>query len=309
MKMIRHIAYIPLIICLHTANIFSMELSTDDFSLKRLADITTEELNTIDDAANILISLQNRQNNEYTRVTLQKKTTARVSPKFSFKNSDKIFWRYAQSGNYEKVEDILNNPNERTLFPILSNAQAMFKIIFWLSTSKRESIEPSNDILLTLDILLSDKQIQDLLDNQLAARLLMHLTRKGNASRLDTFMKHDGLVAKISQEKAISAVAFLVKRGCNGMLRILLNNKKICSLLDRNSAIDALALSEEGQADKVRRTTLCTLLENDSIYELVKDLNLTQYLSTESLQYIHKKTNQKNVRLLIEKFLKKQHGR
>jgi hypothetical protein len=292
--MIRLIAYIPLITCLGTTNIFTMEPSTNNNSSQQ----------EFDDAATILISMRNRQSNDCVYIPLQETITIKTLPVSAPNKNNQIFVKSAHSGNHKKVESILNDPNERTQFPILSNAQAMFKIIFWLSTSKRNFNESSNDIFaLTLDTLLNDKQIQNLLDNQLAKRIFVQLTRKGNASRLDAFMKHDDLVTKISQEKAITAVAFLVKRGCNGMLKILLNNKKICSLLDRDSAINALALSEEGQADKVRRATLCTLLENDTIYELVKDLNLTEYLSTESLQYIHKKTIKKNVRLLIEKFI------
>jgi hypothetical protein len=303
MKMIRLIAYIPLITCLGTANIFTMEPSTDNSSQQELDDAATKESNMIDDAARILTSMRNRQSNDCVYVPLQEAVKIRTSPELAPNKNNQSFVKYAYSGNYEKVESILNDQNKRTLFSILSNAQAMFRIIFRLSTSKREFHEPSNDILLTLDILLSDKQIQDLLDKRLTEKLLTRLTQKGNALRLDAFMRHDDIVTKISREKALGSIAFLVRRGCNGMLKILLDNKKICSFLDQDSAIEALKLSEEGQADKVRHAPLLTLLENNTIYNLVKDLDLTQYLSTESLRYIRNKTQNNNVLLLVKKFI------
>ncbi len=311
---IKLVASIAIAICLPLTTTFAMEKQNyRNISLDDLVAIAAAEANYSDDikeAADILTTLKNKQyafallyeNNNHTYIPLSdavKREAAYLTSKVCTKN----FIKYVTTGVYKTVEYILNNSAERAKVTILSDSEKMFKLISALIMAKRQLNVHHNDIsALTLEVLLNDVAIRSLFNTDQVNKFLTRLTRKGNALRMKALIKHNDLAEKINIQTAQEAVMFLARRGQNAILQVLLDNESVCMLLEQETIIQAFKSANEGQADgRFRRSVLCTLMENDIIYNLIQNLDLTCYLSHDSLQYVYRNTQNQKVVLLIEK--------
>lgn len=317
MKIIKNITLILIFTCFQTKIIFPMsDMKQNARSVEELVELATknnlDETDDINLAAIILTTIQDRKdlkqlNNkkkEQKRYKVPTKIKKTIPPKIESNIKVQNFVRYVQNGNNKNIISILNDPEARTRLPMLLNSTTMFQLLCAVAASKKKLNEYNEDIFVTtFSILLSDEQIHQLLNPEQINKLLTKIVYRGTALRLELFLEFNNFTTQINPSVAQNAMLFLAGRGHNFMLQTLLNNPIICSKLDKNSALSALKKADAGQADRVRRNTLCTLLENDTVYNLLKNLDLNNYLSKESLQFIHKKTTKNNVKHLIKNLL------
>lgn len=306
MKIIKNTLLLAILAVASTKIIFPMiKINRAMDELTGASSNNLDETDEINLAAIILTTIQdhedlkqlNNNKKEQTYYSFPTSVSSKIDPNVNVKN----FVLYAQNGNYENIISILNNPERRTL-TILSDSTVMFRLLCTIAASKKKFNEYNEDIFATtFAILISDEQIHHLLSTEQINKLLTKIINKGTVSRLESFLKFDDFAEQITQFVAQNAIIFLAGRGHNFMLQTLLNNPIICSKFDQDTALKALKKAETGQADRVRRSTLCTLFENDIIFNLLKNLELNNYLSKESLQFIYKRTTKRNVKYLMEK--------
>jgi hypothetical protein len=287
MKNIRHLVCLSILNFLTISQNYSM-YSTNEQALKN-RDLDENSPEII--AATSLLSLKNYYDNE---IYKQPKQKLKINAKA------KNFITYFQKGKYAEIKSVLNNPQERKKLLILSNNQKLLQLLCYIAAQKKQSNKDYEDIYAkTISVLLHDQEIRKLIAPQIT-RLFQKIISMGNVLRLRSLLKYKDLVAQFNVTNIRAAIVFVAGRGQNTILKTLLDNEKICASIDQTTAINALKNAGSGQKDKVRNSVICTLLENDTVYNFLEKFNLAEYLSEKSLNYIYSYTEKDKVRNLIK---------